>query len=107
MIFHTSLTEEMSAPLEINILMTSRRLLKAAQCNAVQPSCSNKNKEETPIKCTHYTDKFQLNVLVTHNTLMILIISCKHPIVMFSRWHGTITVMFIHIYYCSPNILHY
>ena len=52
----------MSAPLLINILMISGRLLRAAQCNAVQPSCNNKTKQY--IQHVHYTDKFQLNVLV-------------------------------------------
>ena len=53
----------MSAPLLINILMISGYLLQAAQCNAVLPSCNNKTKKQY-IHNVHYTDKFELNVLV-------------------------------------------
>ena len=68
----------MSASLLINILMISGLLDMAAQRNAVQPYRSNKTKNQY-IHNVHYTDKFQLNVLVTHNTFIILMISCKHP----------------------------
>ena len=51
----------------------------AAISNAVLPSCSNKTKKQY-IFNEHYKDKFQLNVLLTHNTFMILIISLKHPL---------------------------
>ena len=64
----------MSAPLVINILMISGQLLRAAKCNAVQPCYSNKTKKQFIFnKC--YKDKFQLNILLTHNAFMILIIS--------------------------------
>ena len=53
--------------------------MDAAQCNAVLPYCSNKKKKQY-IHNTHYTDKFQLNVLVTYNTFIILKISCKYPL---------------------------
>ena len=69
----------MSAPLVINILMISGQLLRAAICNAVQPYCSNKTKKQY-IFNEHYKDKFQLNVLLTHKTFMILTISLKHPL---------------------------
>ena len=63
MIFHTTSTRVMSAPLLINIFIISGSL-KAAKCNAVQPPCSNKTKKHY-IQNVHYTDKFQLNLLVT------------------------------------------
>ena len=69
----------MSAPLVINILMISGSLLLAAICNAVQPSCINKTKKQY-IFNEHYKDKFQLNVLLTHNTFIIFKISLKHPL---------------------------
>ena len=69
----------MSAPLAINILMISGLLYMDAQCNAVQPFCSNKTKKEY-IHSVRYTDKFQLNILVTHNPFMILMISCEYPL---------------------------
>ena len=47
----------MSAPLIINILMISGLLKRAAKCNAVQP-------KKQYIHNVHYTDQFQLNVLV-------------------------------------------
>ena len=53
----------MSAPLLINILMISGLLLIAAKCNAVLPSCNNKTNKQY-IHNVHYTDQFQLNVLV-------------------------------------------
>ena len=46
MILHTLSTKVMSAPLEINILMISGLLKRAAWCNAVQPFCSNKTKKQ-------------------------------------------------------------
>ena len=60
----------MSAPLVINIFMMSGLLLVAAISNAVWPSCNNKTKKQY-IFNEHYKDKFQLNVLLTHNMFMI------------------------------------
>ena len=68
----------MLEPSAINILTISGRLLDAAECNAVRLSCGNKTKKQY-IHNVHYTDNFQLNVLLTHNTFMTLMISCKHP----------------------------
>ena len=73
MIFHTLSTTVMSAPLLINILIISGSLLRAAQCNAVQPYCNNKTKKQY-IHKVHYTDKFQLNVVVVHSTFIMFII---------------------------------
>ena len=87
--------------------MISGRLLEAAQCNAVWPSCSNKTKKQY-VHNIHYTDKFQLNVLVTHNTFIILMISCKYPLC--DIVNDTIIVQLcscIYSYYCRLNILHY
>ena len=53
--------------------MISGQLLEAAKCNAVLPYCSNKTNKQY-IHNVHYTDKFQLNVIVTHNTFIILMI---------------------------------
>ena len=53
-------------------------------------------------------DEFQLNVLVTHNTFIILMISCKYPLCDFVN--GTIIIQLcscIYSYYCRLNILHY
>ena len=51
----------------------------AAICNAVQPSCINKTKKQYILN-EHCKDKFQLNILLTQNAFMILIISLKHPL---------------------------
>ena len=91
MIFYTLSTTVMSAPLLINILMISGLLMRAAKCNAVQPSCNNKTKKQN-IHNLHYTDQFQLNVLVVHSTFIMLMMLCKHPLCDVVDNYGTIII---------------